>query len=113
MSSPVYRVIKLTPRFDLRAFDCGEPAYNDLLVQHAVNAVVAGSSMVYRIAGPGPGRHHRRRRRHERGPSRRAETASDLGGDTGNRTPDLLLAKQALYQLSYVPEGASGQPELA
>ena len=28
-----------------------------------------------------------------------------LGGDTGNRTPDLLLAKQALYQLSYVPEG--------
>jgi hypothetical protein len=26
------------------------------------------------------------------------------GGDTGNRTPDLLLAKQALYQLSYVPE---------
>ena len=42
---------------------------------------------------------------HERGPSRRAERASDLGGDTGNRTPDLLLAKQALYQLSYVPEG--------
>ncbi len=31
--------------------------------------------------------------------------AFDLGGDTGNRTPDLLLAKQALYQLSYVPEG--------
>ena len=30
-----------------------------------------------------------------------------LGGDTGNRTPDLLLAKQALYQLSYVPEGVS------
>gem|GEM_PF-6338511 len=27
------------------------------------------------------------------------------GGDTGNRTPDLLLAKQALYQLSYVPDG--------
>src|SRR6185437_10610462 len=29
------------------------------------------------------------------------------GGDTGNRTPDLLLAKQALYQLSYVPEWRS------
>ena len=42
---------------------------------------------------------------HERGPSRQTEWASDLGGDTGNRTPDLLLAKQALYQLSYVPEG--------
>ena len=25
------------------------------------------------------------------------------GGDDGNRTHDLLLAKQALYQLSYVP----------
>ena len=42
---------------------------------------------------------------HAEGPSRRAKRASDLGGDTGNRTPDLLLAKQALYQLSYVPEG--------
>ena len=37
----------------------------------------------------------------------RAGRASDQGGDTGNRTPDLLLAKQALYQLSYVPEGYS------
>ena len=25
-------------------------------------------------------------------------------GATGNRTPDLLLAKQALYQLSYGPD---------
>ena|GEM_PF-4261620 len=25
-------------------------------------------------------------------------------GDEGNRTPDLLLAKQALYQLSYIPD---------
>ena len=36
-----------------------------------------------------------------------SDLAIDLGGDTGNRTPDLLLAKQALYQLSYVPEGVS------
>ena len=31
---------------------------------------------------------------------------SDLwtdGGDKGSRTPDLLHAKQALYQLSYIP----------
>jgi hypothetical protein len=28
----------------------------------------------------------------------------DCCGATGNRTPDLLLAKQALYQLSYGPE---------
>ncbi len=27
------------------------------------------------------------------------------GGDEGNRTPDIYLAKVALYQLSYVPEG--------
>ena len=26
-----------------------------------------------------------------------------IGGDEGTRTPDILLAKQALYQLSYVP----------
>ena len=25
------------------------------------------------------------------------------GGDKGSRTPDLLRARQALYQLSYVP----------
>ena len=33
-----------------------------------------------------------------------------LGGDDGNRTHDLLLAKQMLYQLSYVPvKGVSRQ----
>ncbi len=32
---------KLAPRFDLGAFDCGESAYNEWLVQHAVNAVEA------------------------------------------------------------------------
>ena len=47
MTSPVYRVTKLTRGFDLGAFDCGEPAYNEWLVQHAANAVEAGSSMVY------------------------------------------------------------------
>ena len=47
MTSPVYRVTKLTPGFDLRAFDCGEPPYNEWLVQHATNAVEAGSRMVY------------------------------------------------------------------
>ncbi len=47
MSSPVYRVTKLAPGFDLGAFDCRESVYNEWLVQHAVNAVGAGSSMVY------------------------------------------------------------------
>ena len=28
-------------------------------------------------------------------------------GEEGNRTPDLLLAKQALYQLSYFPDSES------
>jgi ribosomal protein S18 acetylase RimI-like enzyme len=47
VSSPVYRVTKLAPGFDLGAFDCGESAYNEWLVQHAAKAVEAGSSMVY------------------------------------------------------------------
>ena len=32
---------------------------------------------------------------------------SDLGGATGIRTPDLLHAMQALYQLSYSPSSAT------
>ena len=31
-----------------------------------------------------------------------------LGGDEGNRTPDPLLAKQVLSQLSYTPIFSSG-----
>ena len=31
--------------------------------------------------------------------------AESGGGDEGARTPDLLLAKQALSQLSYIPSG--------
>ena len=31
-------------------------------------------------------------------------------GDEGTRTPDFLLAKQALYQLSYIPARPSAFP---
>lgn len=47
MTTPVYRVAKLAPRFDLASFDCGELGYNAWLSEHAINAVTAGSSMVY------------------------------------------------------------------
>jgi len=47
VTSPGYRVTKLAPSFDLGAFDCGEFGYNQWLVEHAVKAVEAGSSMVY------------------------------------------------------------------
>ena len=30
-------------------------------------------------------------------------------GDEGTRTPDILLAKQALYQLSYIPLNDAAQ----
>ena len=33
---------------------------------------------------------------------------SSFGGDEGNRTPDIYLAKVALCQLSYVPVAAQG-----
>jgi hypothetical protein len=32
------------------------------------------------------------------------QDAGESGGDEGTRTPDLLHAKQALYQLSYIPK---------
>ena len=32
-----------------------------------------------------------------------------VGGDEESRTPDLLLTKQALYQLSYVPSVGGGR----
>lgn len=47
MTQPSYRVVTLTPRFDLGVFDCGETSYNDWLKEHAARAVAAGSSMVY------------------------------------------------------------------
>ena len=33
----------------------------------------------------------------------------EFGGDAGARTPDPLLAKQVLYQLSYIPMRWIGQ----
>ena len=37
----------------------------------------------------------------------------ETGGDDRNRTCDILLAKQTLYQLSYIPTlGANGQERL-
>ena len=42
-----YRVVKLAPGFDLGAFDCGEPAYNEWLVRHATASVNAGVCAVY------------------------------------------------------------------
>ena len=47
MSSATYRVAKLTPDIHVAGFDCGEPAYNQWLTEHALAAVTAGSSAVY------------------------------------------------------------------
>ena len=44
---PTYRVVKLAPGFDLGAFDCGEPTYNDWLIRHAAASVGAGVCAVY------------------------------------------------------------------
>ena len=35
----------------------------------------------------------------------------EYGGDKGSRTPDLLLARQALSQLSYAPTNSGSGPE--
>jgi ribosomal protein S18 acetylase RimI-like enzyme len=47
VSGPSYRVVRLSAEFDLEAFDCGEPTYNDWLVRHAAASVKAGVCAVY------------------------------------------------------------------
>lgn len=47
MSAPNYQLVRLAPGYDLDAFDCGQPAYNQWLVADAGRAVAAGSAMVY------------------------------------------------------------------
>ncbi|MGX7678140.1 GNAT family N-acetyltransferase [Jatrophihabitans sp. DSM 45814] len=47
MSSASYRVAKLAPGFDLGAFDCGEPLYNEWLANDATRAVESGSAAVH------------------------------------------------------------------
>lgn len=45
--SAKYRTTKLAPEYDLRAFDCGEPGYNEWLQRHAATSVHAGVAAVY------------------------------------------------------------------
>ena len=47
MSEPAYRVVKLAPGYDLGAFDCGEPSYDEWLSEHAANSMKAGICAVY------------------------------------------------------------------
>jgi ribosomal protein S18 acetylase RimI-like enzyme len=47
VSAPVYSVAKLAPELDLAAFDCGVPAYNVWLIDHAATSVQAGVCAVY------------------------------------------------------------------
>jgi ribosomal protein S18 acetylase RimI-like enzyme len=47
VSDPTYTVVKLAPGYDLGAFDCGEPTYNDWLTRHAAASVRAGVCAVY------------------------------------------------------------------
>jgi hypothetical protein len=54
MSAASFRIAKLAPGYDLGAFDCGEPAYNQWLTGHAMQAVDAGASMVYLLLEGAP-----------------------------------------------------------
>jgi hypothetical protein len=40
-------IVKLAPGFDLGAFDCGEPPYNEWLANDATRAVESGSAAVH------------------------------------------------------------------
>lgn len=52
---PSLRIARLTPGYDLGAFDCGEPAYNRWLTDHALQSVEAGTSMAYLLLEEAPG----------------------------------------------------------
>ncbi|ALV40584.1 hypothetical protein AU252_04875 [Pseudarthrobacter sulfonivorans] len=54
MNKPTFHTTKLAPGYDLGAFDCGEAAYNEWLTDHSVQAVEAGSSMVYLLLEGSP-----------------------------------------------------------
>jgi hypothetical protein len=54
MSELAFHVKKLAPGYDLGAFDCGEPSYNQWLTDHAMQAVAAGASVVYLLLETGP-----------------------------------------------------------
>lgn len=47
MSEATCRVVKLARGYDLGAFDCGDAAYNDWLVHHAVTSVQSGVCAVW------------------------------------------------------------------
>ena len=47
MSEPTYRVVKWASGYDLGAFDCSEPSYNDWLIGHAAASVQSGVCAVY------------------------------------------------------------------
>lgn len=53
MSETTYRVVKWAPGYDLGAFDCGEPTYNEWLVHHAATSVQSGVCAVYLLLEPG------------------------------------------------------------
>lgn len=50
MSEATYRVVRLSPDYDLASFDCGVPASNDWLTGHAAASVQAGVCAVYLLA---------------------------------------------------------------
>lgn len=53
MSEATYRVVKWAPGYDLGAFDCGESAYNEWLVNHAASSVQSGVCAVYLLLQQG------------------------------------------------------------
>ena len=113
MTSPAYRVTKLAPSFDLRAFDCGEPGYNEWLVQHAANAVEAGSSMVYLLLQQAyPGTEELVAGYYAICPTVvvRDDMPKSLQRGVLRAAPAWLLAKLALTDLCATTMAASGAP---
>lgn len=98
MTLATYRIAKLAPEFDLGAFDCGEPTYNQWLSEHAMRAVDSGSSMVYVLLERTPGEDERVTGYFAICPTLvvRDEMPKSLQRGVLRNTPAWLLAKLAL-----------------
>lgn len=96
----VYRFVPLTEEFDVGAFDCGEPSYNEWLTNSADRAQRAGTAKVYLLISEESTGRTRVVGYFAICPTAvtRADLPKAVGGGAPDPVPGYLLAKLALDQ---------------